>query len=585
MAKTPKSKKVETLTHDKARRTNVPTAELQSLADQQEELAPRPPKHYPRARPLAKGETRERDPDLDPQIVWNGVKISLTREQAAQLAETGTIEIGDAQLVWRGKDRQDRSDLVVNVPMLYVQEKVHPKAIVDDLKRQTNATRESASDAPDLFADFNGLTDPEARSEFYQHAMHWQNRMILGDSLQVMASLAEREALKGKVQCIYFDPPYGIKFNSNWQVSTLSQDVSDGKLIDITREPEQVKAFRDTWRDGLHSYLTYLRDRLIIARELLSDSGSIFVQISDENVHLVRALLDEVFGKDNFIVTILFVKKGNQKGEAIEAINDYILWFSKRREAAKIRSLFQRSVETEQLDRDFKRVVYDLRDLSLAEFSRQFGSETVLNAKEIVDRFPEAKLYTSSDLTVGGTRANQSLKFTFRGRDRDPGLAKNRCWMHTARPVGNEKYSGLDRLDFADRIIETGGGSIRRRVFLADSGVTKWSNWWDDTGIAGFASEKVYVVQTNSKVIERCLLMGSDPGDLVLDPTCGSGTTATAAEQWGRRWITIDTSRVALALARTRLMSARYPYYYLADSVDGRTKERQITGRIQSEGL
>ena len=211
------------------------------------------------------------------------MKITLTKEQAKQLSETGTVEIGDAQLVWRGKDRQDWSDLVVNVPMLYVQEKVHPKAIIDDLKRQTDAAREAASEAPDLFADFNGLTDPEARAEFYQHSMHWQNRMILGDSLQVMASLAEREALKGKVQCIYFDPPYGIKFNSNWQVSTLSRDVKDGKVADITREPEQVKAFRDTWKDGIHSYLTYLRDRLTVARDLLTDSGSIFVQIGDEN--------------------------------------------------------------------------------------------------------------------------------------------------------------------------------------------------------------------------------------------------------------------------------------------------------------
>ena len=218
----------------------------------------------------------ERDPDLDPQIVWNGVKITLTKAQAAQLAETGTIEIGDAQLVWRGKDRQDWSDLVVNVPMLYVQEKVHPKAIIDDLKHRSDAAREATSEAPDLFADFNGVIDPEARAEFYQHSMHWQNRMILGDSLQVMASLAGREALGGKVQCIYFDPPYGIKFNSNWQVSTLSRDVKDGKLADITREPEQVKAFRDTWKDNVHSYLTYLRDRLTVARELLSESGSIF---------------------------------------------------------------------------------------------------------------------------------------------------------------------------------------------------------------------------------------------------------------------------------------------------------------------
>jgi adenine-specific DNA-methyltransferase len=306
MAKTSKSKKVESLTHDKARRINVPTAEFQSLADQQEELAPRPPEHYARSRPLPKSETRERNPDVDPQIVWNGVKISLTKEQVTELSEIGTIEIGDAQLVWRGKDRQDWSDLIVNVPMLYVQEKVHPKAIIDDLKHQTDAARKAATEAPDLFADFNGLTDPEARAEFYQHAMHWQNRMILGDGLQVMASLAERESLRDKVQCVYFDPPYGIRFNSNWQVSTLSRDVKDGKQADITREPEQVKAFRDTWKDGIHSYLTYMRDRLTLAHDLLSETGSIFVQIGDENVHLLRALMDEVFGAESFVTTIIF---------------------------------------------------------------------------------------------------------------------------------------------------------------------------------------------------------------------------------------------------------------------------------------
>jgi adenine-specific DNA-methyltransferase len=259
MAKTTKkssSKRVDALKHNKARRINVPTAELQSLAEQQEEVDPRPPMQYPRVRPLQKNEMRERDADLDPQIVWNGAKITLTKEQAAQLAQTGTVEIGDAQLAWRGKDRQDWSDLVVNAPMLYVQEKVQPKAIIDELKRRSDVAREATSDAPDLFADFNGLADPEARAEFYQHSMHWQNRMILGDSLQVMASLAEREALKGKVQCVYFDPPYGIKFNSNWQVSTLSRDVKDGKREDISREPEQVRAFRDTWKDGIHSYLT-----------------------------------------------------------------------------------------------------------------------------------------------------------------------------------------------------------------------------------------------------------------------------------------------------------------------------------------
>jgi adenine-specific DNA-methyltransferase len=265
-----KPKNVDALTHEKARRINVPTAELQSLAEQQEEIAPRKAARYERARPLPKGETRPRDADLDPQIIWNGVRISLTKAQVAQLQEAGAVEIGDAQLVWRGKDQQDWSDLVVNPPMLYVQEKIHPKAVVDDLKRRTDKAREQISEAPDLFADFNGLADPEARAEFYQHGLHWSNRMILGDSLQVMASLAEREGLRGKVQCIYFDPPYGIKFNSNWQVSTQSRDVRD-KQADVTREPEQVKAFRDTWKDSIHSYLTYLRDRLTVARELLRD--------------------------------------------------------------------------------------------------------------------------------------------------------------------------------------------------------------------------------------------------------------------------------------------------------------------------
>ena len=279
---------IETLVHADTRR-NIPTAEFQSLAQQMEEVAPVKPARYQRATPLAKGETRERNADLDPQIVWRGMRITLSQAQRKQLQETGEVELGDAQLVWRGKDTQDWSDLVVNPPPIYIQEKVHPKAIIEGIRKESRARAEATTDAPDLFADFNGLDDPEARLEFYQHDQHWSNRMILGDSLQVMASLAEREGLRGKVQCIYFDPPYGIKFNSNWQVSTQSRDVKDGKREDVSREPEQVKAFRDTWKDGIHSYLTYLRDRLTVARELLTESGSIFVQIGDENVHRVRA--------------------------------------------------------------------------------------------------------------------------------------------------------------------------------------------------------------------------------------------------------------------------------------------------------
>jgi adenine-specific DNA-methyltransferase len=345
MARSPRSPKakssrqVEALKHKEATRRNIPTAEMESFFRRDEDSAPRPPKHYPRARPLAEGRTRTVEEPNQPELIWNGAKITITDEQMAALAETGKLTLSDAQLVWRGKDRQDWSDLVVNVPPLYIQEKIHPKAIIDELKRRTAEKRQAEADAPDLFADFNGIT-PEQRAEFYQHDQHWSNRMILGDSLQVMASLAERESLKGKVQCIYFDPPYGIKFNSNWQVSTQSRDMKDGKQTDISREPEQVKAFRDTWKDGIHSYLTYLRDRLIAMRDLLTDSGSIFVQIGDENVHRVRAVMDEVFGVNNLISQVSARKTAGQDEQIINNILDYVLWYAKDRSVVKSRKLF-----------------------------------------------------------------------------------------------------------------------------------------------------------------------------------------------------------------------------------------------------
>ena len=293
-------KSVETFTHDEATRKNIPTAEMQALV-QAEDAAPKTVR-YPR------------NTDLDPQLVW------------------------------RGKDEQDWSDLVVQAPPLYIQEKVHPKAIIDDLRRRTRETRaeEENDDTPDLFADFNGLPDAEARLEFYEHDAHWANRLILGDSLQVMASLAEKEGLRGQVQCIYIDPPYGIRFNSNWQVSTRSRDVKDGKSDQISREPEQIKAFRDTWKDGIHSYLTYLRDRLTVCRDLLSESGSIFVQIGDENVHRVRALLDEVFGEANFVCMVPFVTTGGQSSLGLGRIFDLVLWYGKSGGKSKISAAIQR---------------------------------------------------------------------------------------------------------------------------------------------------------------------------------------------------------------------------------------------------
>src|SRR4030043_317714 len=267
---------VETLKHEEASRKNIPTAEHQSVM------------HDAEKSPIRVAYER-RNRDLDPQLVW------------------------------RGKDEQDWSDLVVHAPPLYIQEKVLPKVLIDDLVRRTQLAAKAAAPQFDLFADFNGIPKGVDKTEFYQHDQNWSNRMILGDSLQVMASLAEREGLRGKVQMIYFDPPYGIKFHSNFQWSTTSRDVKDGNVDHITREPEQVKAFRDTWRDGIHSYLTYLRDRLTVSRDLLTDSGSIFMQIGDENVHRVRAVLDEVFGEDNFVVQLAIQKTGSQTGDFVQS--------------------------------------------------------------------------------------------------------------------------------------------------------------------------------------------------------------------------------------------------------------------------
>jgi len=535
MARPPKGpKSVETLVHDEATRKNIPTAELQSTAEYLEEMNPAEPVAYPRARPLAHGEKRERDEDLDPQIIWNGARIRLTKEQIEQLSQTGQVEIGDAQLVWRGKDTQDWSDLIVQTPPLYIQEKIHPKAIIDDLKRRS-ADGKEVKDTLDLFADFNGI-DPEAKTEFYQHDQHWSNRMILGDSLQVMASLAEREALAGKVQCIYFDPPYGIKFNSNWQVSTQSPKVADGKQADISREPEQVKAFRDTWKDGIHSYLTYLRDRMTVMRELLAVSGSIFVQIGDENVHRVRAVMDEIFGSENFVSEVTFQKTGGQTSDFLPAVQDYVLWYAKSIDVLKFRR------------------VYNKKELGVGHGS---GAR--------YDQIDEnGRAFQLTSLT--SNRPPGSFLVSYAGKNVGP---SGGYWK--------TGQAGFSKLLKADRV-KLAGKTLRYVRYVDDFAAYPITNIWTD--VAGSAG-KVYVVQTSPAVVERCILMATDPGDLVLDATCGSGTTAFAAEQWGRRWITIDTSRVALALARTRLMSARYPFYLLADSPEGRRKEQEVSGRAQ----
>ncbi len=565
MARSPRSssgkasKQVDALKHNEATRRNIPTAEMESFFRRDEDSAPRPPKRYPRARPLEEGQTRTEEEPGAPELIWNGARITITDEQMAELAETGTLTLSDAQLVWRGKDRQDWTDLVVNVPPLYIQEKIHPKAIIDDLKRRTAAKREAEADIPDLFADFNGIT-PDQRAEFYQHDQHWSNRMILGDSLQVMASLSERESLRGKVQCVYFDPPYGIKFNSNWQVSTQSRDVKDGKQTDISREPEQVKAFRDTWKDGIHSYLTYLRDRLTAMRDLLTESGSIFVQIGDENVHRVRAVMDEVFGEDNFLSEIGFVTTSGFPTLTLSRIGDKVLWFARNRTAVKYRGLFRSKEAGDDSAQEYKWIMLPDRTTRSATADEHQGKVPVPSG---------ARFWRFGPLTSSGASPAGTVPFSFQGRTFHPGTSNH--WKVSP--------ANLERLNRAGMLLAR-KNSLAYYLYMDSYPVLPMTNHWADTKWGFDAGDKSYVVQTNVKVIERCILMATDPGDLVLDPTCGSGTTAYVAEQWGRRWITIDTSRVALALSRTRLMAARYPWYLLLDSREGRAKEAELTQRV-----
>jgi len=518
MAKKIEKLTVETITHVEDRRKNIPTAEHQ---------------------PLLKKDTE------------NPITIAYERRNRDL----------DPQLVWRGKDEQDWSDLIVQAPPLYIQEKVHPKVLIDDLIRQT-ASEEKEITQLDLFSDFNGIPKGADKTEFYHHDQNWSNRMILGDSLQVMASLAEREGLKGKVQCIYLDPPYGIKFNSNFQWSTTSRDVKDGNATHITREPEQVKAFRDTWRDGIHSYLTYLRDRLTVARDLLTDSGSVFVQIGDENVHRVRALMDEVFGERNCVVSIVAQKTtgAGSPGElrALPGVADHILWYARNPDVLKYRQLWREKIagaaggslytQVEEAD-GYRRPLAknEKAGASVPDGARIFGVDNLVSSSG-----------------VDKTRYAVELL----GREYRPMTG-----------VWKTGQSGMSKLIAANRVYAGSGKNLGYIRYLEDFPAFPYNNVWTDAvGQNQFGGDKIYVVQTANKLIERCILMSTDPGDLVLDPTCGSGTTAYVAEQWGRRWITIDTSRVALALARARIMGARYPYYLLADTREGQAKEAELSG-------
>ncbi len=445
----------------------------------------------------------------------------------------------DPQLQWTGK--AEHTSFEVPTVSLHVHERIDPKTIMAAVRRpagEPEPVQQSLFQAPSENPPLRDALD------FYRHPHGWSNRLVAGDSLLVMNSLLEKEGLGGKVQMVYLDPPYGIRYGSNFQPFVNRRDVKDGKDEDLTQEPEMIRAFRDTWQLGIHSYLGYLRDRLLLARELLSESGSVFVQISDENVHHVRELMDEILGSEQFCALITFRKKMMPLGSDVaEAVSDYLVWYSRDRSRVKSRPLFKH-----------KRV----GDPSWGYVELPDGARRRMSITEREDfsALPAgSRLYQPISLLPAQYRPNQDFPFEFEGKEYDP--PKGSCWK-TDR-------DGMLKLRAARRIHPT-GSTLRQVVFLDDYPVSRITNLWADTG---GAQDLVYAVQTSTEVLQRCLLMTTDPGDLVFDPTCGSGTTAFVAEQWGRRWITCDTSRVALTLAKQRLMTAAYDYYELAHPAEG----------------
>ncbi len=458
----------------------------------------------------------------------------------------------DPELFWLNKyGNDDRDDLLrVDIRSLYRHEHIAPETLIENLYRMV-APSPSGRAGEGLQEDFlnelfgNALEKDELEkvSDYYEHQDGWTNRLIQGDSHLVMASLLEREGMAGQVQCIYFDPPYGIKYGSNWQIKLNNRDVKDGNDEALTSEPEQIKAFRDTWELGIHSYLSYLRDRLLIAKELLTESGSCFVQISDENVHLVRSIMDEVFGSENFVSEIIFLKTSGQTTSLLAPQNDFLIWYAKKKDATKYRQIYK-AKKSEYLDTAYRYI--ELKDGSFRKLkTEELNDESILS---LGDRFRIDNITSQS-----GPGDVPESRFTWKNKTYK---LKHGSWK-TSLP-------GLKRLAERNRIWFTDDNIYYKR-FENDFPVQPITNVWDDTVISGFSSDKLYVVQTSIEVVKRCILMTTDPGDLILDPTCGSGTTAFVAEQFGRRWITIDTSRIALNIAKQRLMTATFPYYKLYD--------------------
>jgi adenine-specific DNA-methyltransferase len=517
---------IQSVKHN-ARRKNIPPAGIEAQGQVQE--SPRLRYAYnPHLPPRLRFSDDPAQADRLPLLLQTARTRALTELEAQELATA--LRRHEPWLEWAGK--RERPWFEVEPPALHIHDRVSTQAMLRVLARE-DVNRDLFADPQQSYAQ---------AVQFYRHEVDWSNRMILGDSLAVMASLARREDLTGKVQMIYIDPPYGISFKSNFQPQLGQRDVKD-KVQDLTREPEMVKAYRDTWTLGVHSYLAYLRDRLAMARELLTDSGSVFVQISDENLHRVRSVMDEVFGAENFVSVIAFqTTSGFAEAGGISRVGDYLIWYARRREVARIGTLYEPQ---------------EIRPGSLAAgwlFTRD-GDYRGVNADEEAGRsgFADEIRFYKPDNLLGQGAAGTPQPFQFEGKQYEP---QNNSHWKPSFP------DGINRLAQAERI-HVASNSVQYRRFADDFPLKARGNMWTDTLTGSFTEQKLYVVQTNPKVIERCMLMTTDPGDLILDPTCGSGTSAFVAEKWGRRWITIDTSRVALALAKQRLMTSTFEHFQL----------------------
>ena len=523
--RTPQQKEIQDYRHDTATRKNNPPAGIAA----QGKINETPKQEYaynPHLPPNLRSDPNG-DADELPELLQIAQQRALSADEAKTLADA--LRHHNPWLEWAGK--QETKSFTVDPVALHIHERVSAKAILKVAERQ-NVQRE-------LFAD--PQQDYSKTVDFYQHDVDWANRLILGDSLTVMSSLTHREDLAGKVQMIYIDPPYGIKFASNFQPTVFQRDVKDNPQ-DLTREQEQIKAFRDTWELGIHSYLAYLRDRLIIAKELLTDSGSIFVQIGDENVHLVRCLMDEVFGRENFHAQLTFTKTRPLGSQSMPGIVDYIIWYAKDATMLKYRPLFANKIAGKG----------NFTYIELPNGERRRLSSAEQGDASLIDE--NSHIFQAEKLASSGFTSTCYFDIKFQGYIFPP---KRTSWR--------TNHEGMSRLLKSSRLYAP-NNNIYYISYHDDYPVQSLTNLWGDTR---GEMNAVYVVQTSSKVIQRCVLMTTDPGDIVLDPTCGSGTTAYVAEQWGRRWITIDTSRVAIALARQRLLTASFDYYRLKDEQKG----------------